>query len=42
MLVSVIDRTEARALARKARAQMRKALKGLAENEDIPLSGRMR
>jgi len=34
--VSVIDRTEARALARKARAQMRKALKGLAEQEDIP------
>ncbi len=34
--VSVLDRTEARALARKARAQMRKALKGLAEKEDIP------
>ncbi len=35
-VVSVIDRKEARALARKARAQMRKVLKGLAEKEDIP------
>ncbi len=35
-VVSVIDRTEARALARKVRAQMKKALKGLAEQEDIP------
>ncbi len=35
-VVSVIDRKQARALARKARAQMRKALKGLAEQEDIP------
>ncbi len=34
-VVSVIDRKEARALARKARAQMKKALKGLAEQEDI-------
>ncbi len=34
--VSVIDRKEARALARKARAQMRKALKALAEQENIP------
>ena len=34
--VSVLERKEARALARKARAQMRKALKGLAEKEDIP------
>ena len=34
--VSVLDRKEARALARKARAAMRKALKGLAERENIP------
>ncbi len=35
-VVSVIDRKEARALARKARAQMRNELKRLAEQEDIP------
>ncbi len=35
-VVSVIDRKEARALARKARAQIRKALKALAEQENIP------
>lgn len=34
--VSAIDRKEARALARKARAAMRKALKELAEKENIP------
>jgi len=34
--VSVLDRKEARALARRARAQMRKALKELAEKENIP------
>ncbi len=35
-VVSVIDRKEAKAIARKAKAAMRKALKGLAEQEDIP------
>ncbi len=35
-VVSVVYRKEARAIARKARAAMRKALKGLAEPEDIP------
>jgi hypothetical protein len=35
-IVSVIDRTEARAIARSARAAMRKALKDLAEKENIP------
>ncbi len=34
--VSVLDRKEARKLARKARAAMRKALKDLAEKENIP------
>ena len=36
-VVSVIDRKEAKAIARKARTAMRKALKELAEQEDIPL-----
>ena len=36
-VVSVIDRKEAKAIARKARAAMRKALKELAEQENIPL-----
>jgi hypothetical protein len=36
-VVSVIDRKEARAIARSARAAMRKALKKLAEQENIPL-----
>ena len=35
-VVSVIDRKEAKAIARKARAAMRKALKELAEQENIP------
>ena len=35
-VVSVIDRTEARAIARSARAAMRKALQELAEKENIP------
>lgn len=35
-VISLIDRKEARAIARKAKAAMRKALKGLAEKEDIP------
>ncbi len=35
-IVSVLDRKEARAITRKARAAMRKALKELAEKEDIP------
>ena len=35
-VVSVIDRKEAKAIARKARAAMRKALKDLAEQENIP------
>ena len=35
-VVSVIDRTEARAIARSARAAMRKALRDLAEKENIP------
>lgn len=35
-VVSVLDRKEARAIARKARAAMRKALKNLAEKENIP------
>ncbi len=35
-VVSVIDRKEAKAIARKARAAMRKALKDLAEKENIP------
>jgi hypothetical protein len=35
-VVSVIDRKEARAIARKARAAMRKALQELAEKENIP------
>ncbi len=35
-VVSVIDRKEARAIARSARAAMRKALKDLAEKENIP------
>jgi len=35
-VVSVIDRKEAKAIARKARAAMRKALKELAEKENIP------
>ncbi len=36
-VVSVLDRKEAKAIARKARAAMRKALKELAEQENIPL-----
>ena len=36
-VVSVIDRKEAKAIARKARAAIRKALKELAEQENIPL-----
>ncbi len=36
-VVSVIDRKEAKAIARSARAAMRKALKELAEQENIPL-----
>ena len=36
-VVSVIDCKEARGIARKARAAMRKALKNLAEQENIPL-----
>ena len=36
-VVSVIDRKEAKAIARSARAAMRKALKDLAEQENIPL-----
>ena len=36
-VASVIDRKEAKAIARKARAAMRKALKELAEQENIPL-----
>ena len=36
-VVSVIDRKEAKAIARKARAAMRRALKELAEQENIPL-----
>ncbi len=36
-VVSVIDRKEAKAIARKQRAAMRKALKELAEQENIPL-----
>ena len=35
-VVSVINRKEAKAIARKARAAMRKALKELAEQENIP------
>ena len=35
-VVSVIDRKEAKAIARKARAAMRKALQELAEKENIP------
>ena len=35
-VVSVIDRKEAKAIARKARTAMRKALKDLAEKENIP------
>ena len=35
-VVSVLDRKEAKAIARKARAAMRKALKELAEQENIP------
>ncbi len=35
-VVSVIDRKEARAIARKQRAAMRKALQELAEQENIP------
>ena len=35
-VVSVTDRKEAKAIARKARAAMRKALKDLAEKENIP------
>jgi hypothetical protein len=35
-VVSVIDRKKAKAIARKARAAMRKALKDLAEKENIP------
>ncbi len=35
-VVSVKSRKEAKAIARKARAAMRKALKGLAEQENIP------
>ena len=35
-VVSIIDRKEAREIARKARAAMRKALKELAEKENIP------
>ena len=35
-VVSVVDRKEAKAIARKARAAMRKALKDLAEQENIP------
>ncbi len=35
-VVLVIDRKEAKAIARKARAAMRKALKELAEQENIP------
>ncbi|WP_009630409.1 hypothetical protein [Synechocystis sp. PCC 7509] len=35
-VVSVIDRKEARKIARKARAAMRKTLKELAEKENIP------
>ena len=35
-VVSVVDRKEAKAIARKARAAMRKALKELAEQENIP------
>ena len=35
-VVSVIDRKEAKAIARKARAAMRKALLDLAEKENIP------
>ena len=36
-VVSVLDRKDAKAIARKARAAMRKALKALAEQENIPL-----
>ena len=36
-VISLIDRKEAKAIARKARAAMRKALKELAEQENIPL-----
>ena len=36
-VVSVVDRKEAKAIARKARAAMRKALLDLAEKENIPL-----
>jgi hypothetical protein len=35
-VVSVLDRKESKAIARKARAAMRKALKDLAEKENIP------
>jgi hypothetical protein len=35
-VISLIDRKEAKAIARKARAAMRKALKELAEQENIP------
>ena len=35
-VVSIIDRKEAKAIARKARAAMRNALKELAEQENIP------
>jgi hypothetical protein len=35
-VVSVLDRKDAKAIARKARAAMRKALKDLAEKENIP------
>ena len=35
-VVSVLDRKDAKAIARKARAARRKALKDLAEKEDIP------
>ena len=35
-MVLVVDRKEAKAIARKARAAMRKALKELAEQENIP------
>ena len=36
-VVSALERKEAKAIARKARAAMRKALKELAEQENIPL-----